>query len=327
MDDIMLIVQKFGGSSLADIDRLRAAAQTCLRTRRRGNDVVVVVVSAMGDTTDDLVDLAHRISTAPSKREMDALMATGEQQSAALMAMTLESVGMPACSFSGWQAGIYTDRIHGEAEIEFISGERIYAALITGLTPVVAGFQGLSGTEDVTTLGRGGSDTSAVALCAAIDADACQIFTDVDGIYTADPRLVPDAVFLKEIDYRDMLLLARAGSQVLHSKSVELAMANKVEVNILSSFNEGAGSCVRPLKDEERPLFAGVTRNALSNEVTLVGKAVTAETLRAMVTNLESNGIAVVMGCAGNGFATVQVGQSTLLDALRLTHALMLESM
>ena len=324
MDEKMLIVQKFGGSSLADIERLRTAAGICLRARRRGHEVVVVV-SAMGSSTDALIDLAQKISAAPSKRELDALMATGEQQSAALMAMTLESMGMRACSFTGWQTGIYTDRIHGEAEIEFVSAERLYGALIAGQIPVVAGFQGISSGEDITTLGRGGSDTSAAALCAAIDADCCEIYTDVDGIYTADPRLVSEAVFIKEIDCRDMLLLARAGSQVLHSKSVELAMANGVELRLLPAYKEGEGSLVRILSDRERPPIAGVTRNAAESEVTLVGKSVSGETMQAMVEALEHSGIKVAVGCAGSGFATVKVEPDRLIDALGRTHAFMLE--
>ena len=214
----MLVVQKFGGSSLAGPERLRRAANICLDARKRGNDVVLVV-SAMGNTTDDLEDIALKISASPPAREMDALMTTGEQQSAALMAIMLESLGTPARSFAGWQAGLFTDRRHGDARISVIAPGRINAALAEGVTPVVSGYQGVSSSGDVTALGRGGSDTTAVALAAALGADKCEIYTDVDGIYTADPRLIKDARKLARIDYRDMLRLARAGSQVLHPRS------------------------------------------------------------------------------------------------------------
>ena len=227
----MLIVQKFGGSSIADGDRLRRAAGICMRQRLNGNEVVVVV-SAMGDTTDLLADRARVLGGKPSPREMDALITTGEQQSAALLVMTMESLGIPAVSLAGWQAGIYTDCRYGDSDIRLIAPVRIREALSRGRVPVVTGFQGVCAAGDITSLGRGGSDTTAVALAAALESDCCEIYTDVDGIYTADPRLIPDAVKLDAIDYRDMLALAEAGSQVLHAKSVELAMANSVVIQI-----------------------------------------------------------------------------------------------
>ena len=256
----MLIVQKFGGSSLAGTERLRRAAGIAAEARRRGHSVLVVV-SAMGDTTDELLDMAHEISSQPPARELDALISTGEQQSAALMAITLESMGLAARSFTGWQAGIITDGSHAEARIEMIAAGELAAALERGEIAVVSGFQGVSPEGGITTLGRCGSDTTAVALAAALDAERCEIYTDVDGIYTADPRIVSGARRLEEIDFRDMLLLAGAGSQVLHDRSVALALANDVEIRLLSSFEPGRGSRVRLLADAERPDYAGVTRS------------------------------------------------------------------
>lgn len=316
----MLIVQKFGGSSLADLERLRRAAGLCLEARR-GEHRMVVVVSAAGDTTDDLLELAHQIDPQPPARELDALMATGEQQSAALMAIMLESLGAAAQSFSGWQAGILTAGPHGGASIGLIVPERLRAALDAGRIAVVAGFQGLSPRGDVTTLGRGGSDTTAVALAAALDAGRCEIYTDVDGIYTADPRLVSGARRLKEIDYRDMLALARAGSQVLHPESVRLAMVNGVEIRLLSSFEKGPGSVVRFLKETERPPYAGVTRDGESCAVTAVGRAAGPATLSELALLLGQNGIPVLDAALEEGRATLKVPGENLLPALELVHS------
>ena len=309
----MLIVQKFGGSSLADIERLRRAAEICRQARCREHDVVLVV-SAMGDTTDRLVDMAQRISPRPSRRELDALMSTGEQQSAALMAIMLESLGIKAQSLTGWQAG----------DIRMVAPGRIQAALSRGLVPVVAGFQGFSSQGEISTLGRGGSDTTAVALAAALEADSCRIYTDVDGIYTADPRLIGSAVKLERIDFRDMLSLARSGSQVLHSKSVELALANEMDIQLLPAFQEGKGSLVCRMKDSERPVYAGVTRSLERSELSLAGKGADASALSSMVILLSKAGIAVTDGRLSEGCAAVKVAPAQLEDAMVLVHDKML---
>ena len=311
----MLIVQKFGGSSLAGTER---AAGIAAEARRRGHSVLVVV-SAMGDTTDELLDMAHEISSQPPARELDALISTGEQQSAALMAITLESMGLAARSFTGWQAGIITDG-HAEARIEMIAAGELAAALERGEIAVVSGFQGVSPEGGITTLGRGGSDTTAVALAAALDAERCEIYTDVDGIYTADPRIVSGARRLEEIDFRDMLLLAGAGSQVLHDRSVALALANDVEIRLLSSFEPGRGSRVRLLADAERPDYAGVTRSEARSEITLAGRAAGTATLSELVIALSKSGIPVLSGSSGEGWVTVRVAPAQLIPALELTH-------
>lgn len=315
----MLIVQKFGGSSIADGDRLRRAAGICMRQRQNGNEIVVVV-SAMGDTTDLLADRARELGAKPSPREMDALITTGEQQSAALLVMTMESLGIPAVSLAGWQAGIYTDCRYGDSDIRLIAPVRIREALSRGRVPVVTGFQGVCAAGDITSLGRGGSDTTAVALAAALESDCCEIYTDVDGIYTADPRLIPDAVKLDAIDYRDMLALAEAGSQVLHAKSVELAMANSVVIHLLSSFNDAPGSQVRALRDGSRADFAGITRSRTSGEISLAGKAADAAALSRAVLLLAAEGIEVLSGSVGDGRISVLVGEAEQPRAMQLLH-------
>ena len=315
----MLIVQKFGGSSIADGDRLRRAAGICMRQRQNGNEVVVVV-SAMGDTTDLLADRARVLGGEPSPREMDALITTGEQQSAALLVMTMESLGIPALSLAGWQAGIYTDCRYGDSDIRLIAPVRIREALSRGRVPVVTGFQGVCAAGDITSLGRGGSDTTAVALAAVLESDCCEIYTDVDGIYTADPRLIPDAVKLGAIDYRDMLALAEAGSQVLHAKSVELAMANSVVIHLLSSFTDAPGSQVRALRDGSRPDFAGITRSRASGEISLAGKAADAAALSRAVLLLAAEGIEVLSGSAGSGRISVLVEEAERPRAMQLLH-------
>lgn len=239
----MLIVQKFGGSSLATMERIRSAAQRTALLHKSGHRVVTVV-SAQGDTTDALLEMAKEASPAPSARELDALLATGEQQSAALMAMALQTLGCPAVSLSGWQAGLTTDACHGNAQLLGLRSDRILRELGSGRTVVVAGFQGLSGGGDVTTLGRGGSDTTAVALAAWLGAERCLIYTDVDGVYDKDPRKHHDAVRYERIGYDDMLRLARSGAQVLHDRCVELAKKHGVPITVLSSFREGSGTVV-----------------------------------------------------------------------------------
>ena len=315
----MLIVQKFGGSSLAGLERLRRSAAIAAEARRRGH-TVLVVVSAMGDTTDELLDMARAINPQPSPRELAALLSTGEQQSAALTAITLECMGLAARSFTGWQAGIITESSPVDARIDLIAAGDAAAALERGEIAVVSGFQGISAEGDITTLGRGGSDTTAVALAAALGADRCEIYTDVDGIYTADPRIVNGARRLDDIDFRDMLILAGAGSQVLHDRSVALALANNVEIRLLSSFSPGIGSRVRLLPDDERPDFAGVTRSEARSEITLVGRAADNSALSELVITPSKSGIPVLSGSSGNGWLTVRVAPSQLMPALELTH-------
>lgn len=239
----MLIVLKFGGSSLADGERIRRAAQRVADVVREGNRAVVVV-SAQGDTTDDLLAAAWEITEHPEARELDAYLSAGEQLSAGLMAMALGELGYPAVSLTGWQAGLWTDGTHGNAQVLGLTHDRILRELDRGKIVVVAGFQGLNSLGDVTTLGRGGSDTTAVALAAFLKADVCRIYTDVDGIYDRDPRMYPDAVRYETIGYDAMLKLAREGAQVLHDRSVELGKTYRVPIQVLSSFRPGPGTMV-----------------------------------------------------------------------------------
>ena len=234
---------KFGGSSLGDTARLLGAAARAAAASVKGEDVVVVV-SAQGDTTDDMILAGRAVSEDPSLRELDAYLAAGEQMSACLMAMALEGLGRSAVSLTGWQAGIKTDGVHGDARVTEISPDRIRRELDAGKIVVVAGFQGLSPDGDVTTLGRGGSDTTAVALAARLKADRCLIYTDVDGVYDHDPRLHPGARRFDRIGYDDMLELARGGAQVLHDRCVELGKTHRVPIRVLSSFRGGEGTLV-----------------------------------------------------------------------------------
>lgn len=239
----MLIVQKYGGSSLADEKKIFTAAQRAVSLARRG-DRVVMVVSAQGDTTDHLIAAAKGVNPRGAGREMDAYMAAGEQLSAGLMAMAIGALGHPAVSLTGWQAGIQTDDTHGNARILGLGDRRIRRELEKGNIVVVAGFQGISGNGDVTTLGRGGSDTTAVALAAFLEADRCQIFTDVDGVYDRDPRRYPDAVRYNRISYENMLELIAHGAQVLHDRSVEFAQQYNITVEVLSAFTGQPGTLV-----------------------------------------------------------------------------------
>lgn len=239
----MLIVQKYGGSSLADAQRIQCAAQRVAALVRQGHRLIVVV-SAQGDTTDLLLRQVSKLSAQPSPRELDAYLSSGEQMSAALMALALEELDVPAVSLNGWQAGLMTDSIHGDAHVRGLRGDRIHRELEVGNTVVVTGFQGVDAAGDITTLGRGGSDTTAVALAAFLRADRCMIYTDVDGIYDRDPRKFPDAVRYDRIGYAPMLTLARQGAQVLHDRCVELAQRYQVPIQVLSSFRPGEGTMV-----------------------------------------------------------------------------------
>jgi len=243
-------VQKFGGSSVASVERIKNVARRVKAEKDNGNRVVVVV-SAMGDTTDEILNLAKQIGPLLSEREIDMLLATGEQQSAALLALTLNNMGCKAVSLTGWQAGIYTDTLHTKARISKIHPDRIWKELREGNVVVVAGFQGMTGDGDITTLGRGGSDTTAVALAAVLKADICDIYTDVDGVYTADPRVVPNAKKLSWISYDEMLELASLGAVVMQPRAVEFAKLHGVRVQVRSSFNGGNGTTIMEGREME----------------------------------------------------------------------------
>ena len=256
-----LIVQKFGGTSVADADRIRNVARIITETYRKGHSVVAVL-SAQGDTTDDLIEKAQEINPSASKREMDMLLATGEQISISLCAMAIERMGYQAVSLTGWQAGMLTDSSYSSARIKRIRTERIQKELDKKKIVLVAGFQGINKYDDITTLGRGGSDTSAVAIAAALHADRCQIFTDVEGVYTADPRKVRNTRKLDEITFDEMLELASLGAQVLNNRSVELAKKYNVELEVLSSLNPVPGTVVKEVtKDMEGMLIKGVAKD------------------------------------------------------------------
>lgn len=245
----MRIVMKFGGSSLADTQKIRAAAEKAALLHRQGYGVVVVV-SAQADTTDDMIARAEQIHPNPPVREMDAFLSAGEQMSAALMAMTLSAMGLPAVSLTGMQAGILTDGAYGNAQVLGLCNHRIENELAAGKIVVVAGFQGMNGKGDITTLGRGGSDTTAVALAAFLKAEDCRIYTDVDGVYDKDPRKYADAVKIPCISYDDMLQLVRQGAQVLHDRCVELAQLYAVPVWVLSSFRDNPGTLVTDIPED-----------------------------------------------------------------------------
>ena len=268
-----LIVQKFGGTSVADADRIRNVARIITETYRKGHSVVAVL-SAQGDTTDDLIEKAQEINPSASKREMDMLLATGEQISISLCAMAIERMGYQAVSLTGWQAGMLTDSSYSSARIKRIRTERIQKELDKKKIVLVAGFQGINKYDDITTLGRGGSDTSAVALAAALHADLCQIYTDVDGVYTADPRHVTGARKLDEITFDEMLELASLGAQVLHNRSVEMAKRYNVNMEVLSSFSGKPGTKVKEVvKTMEKIHVSGVAKDKNVARLALVGLA------------------------------------------------------
>ena len=266
-----LIVQKFGGSSVANAERVMNVARIITNTYKRG-DQVVVVLSAQGDTTDDLLEKAAEINPAASKRELDMLLSTGEQISIALMAMAIEKLGCPVISLAAWQIGMDTTAAYGAARIKKVSGTRIQEELDKNKIVLVAGFQGINKYHDVTTLGRGGSDTTAVALAVALKADLCQIYTDVDGVYTADPRKVKNARKLDEITFGEMLELASLGAQVLHNRSVEMAKRYNMNIEVLSSFTGAPGTIVKEaVKQVEKTYISGVAQDKNVARVALVG--------------------------------------------------------
>ena len=264
----MLIVQKFGGSSVADTERIVNVASIIADTYRAGNEVVVVL-SAQGDTTDDLIEKAAQISDAPSRREMDMLLATGEQISISLMAMALQKMGLPVISLTGWQVGMETDSNYSDARIKNVKGGRIREELDKNKIVIVAGFQGINKYEDITTLGRGGSDTTAVAIAWGINADVCEIYSDVDGVYTTDPRIAPRARKLDSICYDDMLELSSAGSGVLQSRAVEFARKWKVVIHSRSAFSEAEGTYVKEEYEMEEAVITGIASDTSEVKVTI----------------------------------------------------------
>ena len=269
-----LVVQKYGGSSVADAERIKRVAERIVATKREGNDVVVVV-SAMGDTTDELIDLAQQIVPVPSGREYDMLLTAGERISMALLAMAINSLGDKAESFTGSQAGVLTTSVHGRARIVNITPGRVENSVAAGNVAIVAGFQGFSKeTMDITTLGRGGSDTTAVALAAALHADVCEIYTDVDGVYSADPRIVPNAKRLSTVTYEEMLELAACGAKILHLRSVEYGRRYGVPIHVRSSFSNKPGTTVAGHMEElavEDAIISGVAHDRSEVKVTVVG--------------------------------------------------------
>lgn len=269
-----LIVQKFGGSSVADAESVKRVAKRIVETRKAGNDVVVVV-SAMGDTTDELLDLAHEVTPVPAPRELDMLMTSGERISMALLAMAIKGMGVEARSYTGSQAGMITDERHGSARITEVTPRRITEAVEDGAIAIVAGFQGFNRrTGDITTLGRGGSDTTAVALAAAMGADVCEIYTDVDGIFTADPRVVPQARKIERITTEEMVELAAVGAKVLYIRAVEFARRHGVTIRVRSSFSNDEGTTVSNQSEGdpmEQPVVSGVATDLSEAKITVVG--------------------------------------------------------
>lgn len=268
-----LVVQKYGGSSVADAERIKRVAERIVATRKAGNDVCVVV-SAMGDTTDELIDLAHQVSPLPPGREFDMLLTAGERISMALLAMAIHNLGYEARSYTGSQAGVITTSSHGKARIIDVTPGRLRGALDEGAITIVAGFQGVAqDTKDITTLGRGGSDTTAVALAAALKADVCEIYTDVDGVYSADPRIVSKAAKIEQITYEEMLELAACGAKILHLRSVEYARRFSVPIHVRSSYSTNAGTMVSGSMEDlpvEQALITGVAHDRSEAKITIV---------------------------------------------------------
>jgi len=314
-----VVVQKYGGTSVADASRIERVADRVASLRSQGNDCVVVV-SAMGQTTDELVSLAAQLSARPDPREMDMLLTAGERVSMSLLAMALQARGVPAVSFTGSQAGILTDSSHGEARITKITGERVKNSLADGLVAVIAGFQGVDPvSREITTLGRGGSDTSAVALAAALDAESCEILTDVSGVFTADPRLVPAAQMLSSVRFEDMLALAEAGAAVLKPHSIEYARDAGVAVHVRSSFSEEAGTWVSA--DAPQRDIVGIAEETVNDEgrITIVGRSAMSMT-PTLLDTLTDLGIDGRPGETGERMARVRVHVERISDALRSIH-------
>ncbi|AHB14296.1 aspartate kinase [Dehalococcoides mccartyi] len=266
-----IVVHKYGGTSVGDAERIKHVAKRIIAARQKGSDVVAVV-SAMGDTTDDLIALAHKLNDCPEPREMDVLLSTGEIVSSTLLAMALKNMGQDAISLSGQQAGIRTDSAHSKARITGIDPKRIHEELDKGRVVIVAGFQGISDCQDITTLGRGGSDTTAVALAASLGASRCERYTDVDGVYTADPRLIPDARRLSEISYEEMLELSSYGAKIMHPRAVEIGQVYNIPILVASSFNENPGTLIHGGENMEiRNKVSGIAHDFEVAKITILG--------------------------------------------------------
>ncbi len=324
------IVQKYGGTSVGSIELIQRVADKVAAVRARG-DRIAVVVSAMGDSTDRLVDLAAAIASEPNSREMDVLLATGEQVAIALLAMALCERGVPARSFTGSQIRVRTTSIHRRARITAVETTRLRETIDAGIVPVVAGFQGVDDEGDITTIGRGGSDTSAVALAVALNADECQILTDVDGVYTTDPRLVSDARRLERISFEEMLELAGQGSRVLHLRAVEFAAKHNVPLRVLSSFLPGPGTLI--CKEDthvEAPLISGIAFNRDEAQITISGLPDTADCVARVlkpisVANIEVDMIVLATGRDGLKDLSFTVHRDDFLEAQRLMQSVTME--
>ena len=286
----MLVVMKFGGSSVADLDKIRNVAERCIKKWKEGNQVVVVL-SAMGKTTDRLLAQAGEISSMPSRREMDMLLATGEQVSVSLMAMTMIQMGVTAISLNAWQVPMHTTSAYQNATLKRIDSERITKELDSNKIVVVTGFQGINKYDDVTTLGRGGSDTTAVALAAALNADLCEIYTDVDGVYTADPRIVPKARKMPEVTYEEMLEFASLGAKVLHSRCVEMARRYDVNLVVRSSMSEEEGTVVKETTKMEKMLISGVAVDKNIAKIAVSGMKDNPESTFKLLNLMAKNGV------------------------------------
>ena len=329
----MRVVQKFGGSSVADAASIKRVAKRIVDTKEQGNDIVVIV-SAMGDTTDELLDLAQEVSPSPRPRELDMLLTAGERMSAALLAMAINDLGHTARSFTGSQAGVITTEKHGDARIIDITPGRIHTALEEGDVVIVAGFQGVSQTtKDVTTLGRGASDTTAVALAAALGADYCEIYSDVDGVFTADPRIVPGAQRIPEIRYEEMLEMAANGAKILHLRCVEYARRENVPVHVRSSFSDKPGTWVKHIDEEdsvENPIITGIAHDRHEAKITVVGvpdrvgaAAEVFTTVAAADINIDMivQNVSVEGGTTAISFTLPQTDGDKAMDALRAAQA------
>lgn len=286
----MLVVMKFGGSSVADLDKIRHVAERCIEKWKEGNQVVVVL-SAMGKTTDQLIAKANEITKMPSRRELDMLLATGEQVSVSLMALTMIQMGVTAISLNAWQVPMYTNSAYQNAKLKRIDTERIQKELDSNKIVVVTGFQGVNKYEDITTLGRGGSDTTAVALAAALNADLCEIYTDVDGVYSADPRIVPDATKMDEVTYEEMLELASLGAKVLHNRCVEMARRYNVRLVVRSSMTTEEGTIVKERTKMEKMLISGVASDKNIAKITVAGMKDEPESTFRLLNLMAKNGV------------------------------------
>jgi aspartate kinase len=326
LNPLALVVQKFGGSSVADVERIRNVARIALREKHAGNDVVVVV-SAMGKTTDGLLHMAHQITPEPDPREIDMLISTGEQVSISMLALAIQAMGGKAISFTGPQVGIMTDRAHRKAKIRHINDDRIRRELDNGKVVIVAGFQGITEDNEITTLGRGGSDTTAVALAAALKADVCDIYTDVDGVYTADPRIVKKPRKLAQVSYDEMLELASLGAKVLHSRSVELGMNFSVPIQVRSSFEDIEGTMiVAEVKAMEDMVVRGVAHNRNEGKISILGvpdrPGIAAEVFVALgQSNIGVDTIVQNVGSDGHNDISFTVSREDYKEALMVAEA------